>query len=153
MIRRALALVLAAFSRPTPLAARDGISPKELDDLAKAGIFKPQFVIPLQLAGHPLLVLLTEGGVFDSKSLENQLMLPVPADLAARLGVSRYAEMPLASYRDLVEAQLETIWTQAKADGVESGDRATLTQATQDVADLRDTLKAALIEGMVFVAQ
>src|SRR6185369_9212017 len=48
---------------------------QELEELAEQGLFKPQYVIPIQLEDHPILKLIQDKGLFDLKSPDNQLML------------------------------------------------------------------------------
>jgi hypothetical protein len=133
--------------------SQDQFSYEELEELARQGVFKPQYVIPIQLTDHPVLVLLKGNGLFDLTSEQNQLMLPVDRDLAAKMRLSRYAETPLASYLDGVKAQLDNIWAAAEASRANSGDDNALQLTAKHVTDLQYTLKAALINGDVFVAE
>jgi hypothetical protein len=145
-------LLLIAAAAMNPAMCQDKPSYDQLEELARQRVFKPQYVIPIQLSNHPVLVLLKDHGLLDLRSNANQLMLPVDRELAQSMRLPRYAETPLPSYLEGVSGQLDRVWATAEANGANSGDKDALLRAADDVIGLQNILKAALINGDVQVA-
>jgi hypothetical protein len=144
---------LFSSTSATEAKPKGTFSQEELEELARRGLFKPQYVIPIQLEGHPILRLVQDNGMFDLNSSDNHLMLPTDPELARRMNLPRYAETPLPAYLDGARTQLDRIWATAEANGANSGDKDALQRAAKEVVDLQYTLKVALINGDVYVAE
>ncbi|MEQ1954781.1 hypothetical protein [Mesorhizobium sp. CN2-181] len=152
MFKSLLTSFLALVGGTATAPAQSALNHEALEELARQGVFKAQYVIPLQLEDHPLFVLLKQQGLFDLTGDMNQLMLPVERDLAARMGVSRYAATPLPSYLEGVRTQLDKIWAASLANDTGPQSQAALTRATKETVELQSVLKAALATGHLYVA-
>lgn len=116
-------------------------------------LFGSQLIIgPTILAGSPLLRHLHAAGEFDIDAPENLLYLPIDQAFADELGCSRYAEEPFDLYTQGMLQQLSALEASPDGRGALEGDLGSTARIVNAIGRLRDTVKVALINGDLFLA-
>ncbi len=111
-------------------------------------LFQDHHAIEQQtLKNSELLYRLEKSGRFDIHAPENRIFLPASPDFASKLGVTPHSGGPLAAYQEGVLDRLDRIEVSRDWQAAMEGDAAATDRVIKRVEQLRDTLKAGLING------
>jgi hypothetical protein len=144
--------LLKIFKKKPVAVSKTFLTQEDMDRFARSGLFAAHHVIPLEFEDHPVVQLLSEHGRCDLYGVENQLMLPIAQELATKMRVSRYSAKPVPSYIEAARQLLDDRWASAASTAAQQGDMQALAQLAEDFRAVGLTMKAALIEGELFVA-
>lgn len=98
-----------------------------------------------------LLKTLHEAGLFTIEASFNKLYLPVDKALADQMGCSQFSPQPVASYYEAMLEHLKRIEDSADGQAAMQLEAGALQRVAESVEKLQLTVKAALINGDLFL--
>lgn len=102
------------------------------------------------LKNSELLDKLQQSGRFNIHAVENRIFLPASPQLADALGITPHSGGPLRAYQDGMLEWLDEIQETRDGKAAIAGDPAALDRVTKRVEQLRDTVRAGLINGDLY---
>ncbi|WP_369039558.1 XVIPCD domain-containing protein [Stenotrophomonas maltophilia] len=102
------------------------------------------------LKNSELLDKLQQSGKFNIHAVENRIFLPASPQLADALGITPHSGGPLRAYQDGMLEWLDEIQETRDGKAAIAGDPAALDRVTKRVEQLRDTVRAGLINGELY---
>lgn len=102
------------------------------------------------LRNSELLDKLQQSGRFNIHAVENRIFLPASPQLADALGITPHSGGPLRAYQDGMLEWLDEIQETRDGKAAIAGDPAALDRVTKRVEQLRDTVRAGLINGDLY---
>lgn len=102
------------------------------------------------LRNSELLAKLQQSGKFNIHAVENRIFLPASPQLADALGITPHSGGPLRAYQDGMLEWLDEIQETRDGKAAIAGDPTALDRVTKRVEQLRDTVRAGLINGDLY---
>lgn len=102
------------------------------------------------LRNSELLAKLQQSGNFNIHAVENRIFLPASPQLADALGITPHSGGPLRAYQDGMLEWLDEIQETRDGRAAMAGDPAALDRVAKRVEQLRDTVRAGLINGDLY---
>lgn len=102
------------------------------------------------LKNSELLATLQQSGRFNIHAVENRIFLPASPQLADALGITPHSGGPLRAYQDGMLGWLDEIQGTRDGEAAIAGDPAALDRVAKRVEQLRDTVRAGLINGDLY---
>ena len=101
-------------------------------------------VIPLSFADHPVIVFLTQAGLFGIEDDQNVLFLPINPSQSYMLGTSYYTDKPMESYVDPIGKLLTQFGSSDVMAKCNAGDKAVIDVVLANVCRIQSALKTGV---------
>jgi len=119
--------------------------------MAETPAFQSHHIIEQQaFRDNALLQQLSKDGLFNIDDAHNLLNMPADPELAAKMGVSPHNGAPLGEYSNRLMKELNRLEASPDGQAALAGDKAAAGRITERINNLRDTMRAGLINGDLF---